>query len=159
MVILSFGGLRPIVSSYGLEIMGAGRNDRVNMIFETLGWEFRLGWQFSPHKIFGMGWIIFLSTLIISGCASTGTYREEHHISKLKIVFLDQQSLHKEWKSRTGQQGIEFASFREESTPRLKTLHGFFDFSSNTLYCPKWNFEVCGHELHHAVLGHFHQPQ
>ena len=44
------------------------------------------------------------------------------------------------------------------STPIVKTVRGFYDYSANTLYCEKWNFEVCGHELHHAALGQFH-PQ
>jgi hypothetical protein len=101
-------------------------------------------------------WLIVLSTVVISGCGGAGTYREEHHISNLNIVFLDQQSLHKEWTARTGQPGVEFVAFRGEGIPSVKTLHGFFDFMTNTMYCPKWNFEVCGHELHHAVLGSFH---
>jgi hypothetical protein len=128
----------------------------VNRLFEIIRLQFRLDWQFIAKKICGKVWIIGLSAVVISGCGGAENYREEHHISNLNIVFLDQQSLHKEWTARTGQPGVEFAAFHGQSIPQVKMLHGFFDFMTNTLYCPKWNFEVCGHELHHAVLGHFH---
>ena len=94
----------------------------------------------------------------LQGCGMNGPYREEHQVTNLNVVFLDQQSLHQEWKARTGRSGVEFVAFRAETLPPVKTLQGFYDFTTNTLYCPKWNFEVCGHELHHAVLGHFHEP-
>jgi len=104
-------------------------------------------------------WLILLvGVVVLGGCAGTGTYREEHQVRNLHIVFVDQQSLHQEWATRTGQPGVEFMTFSGQAMPSVKTVQGFFDFSTNTLYCPKWNFEVCGHELHHAVLGHFHKP-
>ena len=97
--------------------------------------------------------------VLLGGCGMQGAYREEHQVTNLNVVFLDQPSLHKEWEARTGQPGVEFVGFHGNILPAVKTLQGFFDFRTNTLYCPKWNFEVCGHELHHAVLGHFHEPQ
>jgi hypothetical protein len=51
---------------------------------------------------------------------------------------------------------VLFAPHMRDGFASVKTLRGFYDFTTNTLYCPKWNFEVCGHELHHAVLGQFH---
>lgn len=96
--------------------------------------------------------------LVFGGCGLSGPYREDHHLTNLHVVFLDQPSLHQEWQARTGTPGIAFVAFQGQDFPSVKTLHGFYDFSSQTLYCPKWNFEVCGHELHHAVLGHFHNP-
>ena len=96
--------------------------------------------------------------MLLGGCGLQSAYREEHQVTNLNVVFLDQQSLHKEWKGRTGQSGVEFVAFHGQAISPVKTLQGFFDFTTNTLYCPKWNFEVCGHELHHAVLGHFHEP-
>lgn len=102
-------------------------------------------------------WFLVLSLLTLSGCATPEIYREEHQLTNLHIVFLDKESLHNEWEARTGQPGVEFMASRGRSTmPQVTTLKGFFDFSSNTLYCPKWDFEVCGHELHHAALGHWH---
>ncbi|MDF0673696.1 MAG: hypothetical protein P0120_05045 [Nitrospira sp.] len=40
------------------------------------------------------------------------------------------------------------------TTPFIKTVRGFYDYATNTLYCVKWHFEICGH----AALGQFH-PQ
>lgn len=102
-------------------------------------------------------WLLAVSLFTLSGCAAPEMYREEHQLTDLHIVFLDKQSLHNEWEARTGRPGVEFMASRGQSaTPQVTTLKGFFDFSSNTLYCPKWDFEVCGHELHHAALGHWH---
>jgi hypothetical protein len=96
--------------------------------------------------------------MLLWGCGMQGAYREDHELANLNVVFLDQQSLHKEWKARTGQPSVKFVASHGQAISPVKTLQGFFDFTTNTLYCPKWNFEVCGHELHHAVLGHFHEP-
>lgn len=112
-------------------------------------WDFSLS-QRSIVTVVVMG-------MLVGGCGMQGTYREEHQLENLHVVFLDQQSLHKQWTARTGQAGVEFVTFHGQSISPVKTLQGFFDFTTNTLYCPKWNFEVCGHELHHAVLGHFHE--
>jgi hypothetical protein len=95
---------------------------------------------------------------VLGGCGIQGAYREEHQLANLNVVFLDQQNLQKEWTARTGTPGVEFVAFHGQAMSPVKTLQGFFDFTTNTMYCPKWNFEVCGHELHHAVLGHFHEP-
>jgi len=81
---------------------------------------------------------------------------ETHEISNLKVVFLDAQSLQDMWKSKTGKPGTQFQPWLQKDLASVKTVRGFYDFSTETLYCPKWNYEVCGHELHHAALGHFH---
>ncbi len=114
-------------------------------------------WDFSLLRMPILTLAFFM--ILLQGCGMQGAYREEHQLANLNVVFLDQPSLHKEWKARTGTPGVEFVAFHGKILPAVKTLQGFFDFTTNTLYCPKWNFEVCGHELHHAVLGHFHEPQ
>ena len=81
---------------------------------------------------------------------------EQHAIKNLTVVFLDEQSLHEQWKHVAGTDAVRFTSQMNSTAPLVHTVQGFYDFASNTLYCPKWNFEVCGHELHHAALGHFH---
>ncbi len=94
-----------------------------------------------------------------AGCSATNTrYVEEHDIQQLKVVFLDERSLHERWAKIAGREPIQFATPMNSADPIVKTVRGFYDYSSNTLYCEKWNFEVCGHELHHAALGQFH-PQ
>lgn len=114
-------------------------------------------WKCIPIQNFHLLKVLVVAWIAMVGCSASGSYREEHRVENLNVIFLDQRSLHKEWTARTGQSGVEFVGFRAQTTSSVKTLQGFFDFTTNTLYCPKWNFEVCGHELHHAVLGHFHE--
>lgn len=98
---------------------------------------------------------LLLST--ITGCGSVhDRYTERHTIKNLTVVFLDEDSLHERWKQISGSDAVRFQPHPNKDVPNVHTVKGFFDFASNTLYCPKWNFEVCGHELHHAALGHFH---
>lgn len=89
-------------------------------------------------------------------CAQQNRYKETHEISQLKVVFLDNQSLQEIWESKTGKPSTQFQPWLRGDLAAVKTVRGFYDFSTETLYCPKWNYEVCGHELHHAALGHFH---
>lgn len=37
------------------------------------------------------------------------------------------------------------------------TFYGLFDYKTKTLYCQKWDFHLCGHELHHATDGSWHK--
>jgi hypothetical protein len=109
----------------------------------------------------GIGWLkrsVLTACLLIShGCAMTHTpYRESHEIKNLKVVFLDEGSLQHEWTMVTQQQAVRFFPSRRPGEPTLSTLRGFYDFRTNTLYCSKWDFTTCGHELHHAALGQFH---
>lgn len=104
-------------------------------------------------------WALYLLVFFLLAACSTETrYVETHEIPNLKVVFLDEESLHEKWKARTGQPGAEFQPLLTGGMASLKVIKGFYDFTTDTLYCPKWNFEVCGHELHHAALGHFHPP-
>ncbi len=96
--------------------------------------------------------------VFLTGCAASPRYVEEYEVKQLKVVFLDEQSLHERWTQIAGRAPIQFATPMNSSTPLVKTVRGFYDYSTNTLYCEKWNYEICGHELHHAALGQFH-PQ
>jgi hypothetical protein len=99
-----------------------------------------------------------LLTLCFSGCAAVHErYVEKHEIKNLTVVFLDEHSLHEQWKQTMGSEAVRFEPQMNSAVPLVRTVKGFFDFTSNTLYCPKWDFQVCGHELHHAALGHFHK--
>ncbi len=97
-----------------------------------------------------------LTTILLAGCTTTQRYVEEHEIKQLRVVFLDEQSLHERWGQIAGQAPIHFSTPMISTSPLVKTVRGFYDYSTNTLYCEKWNFEICGHELHHAALGQFH---
>jgi hypothetical protein len=109
----------------------------------------------------GFRWLRFgvlgASLLILHGCSLIQSpYRESHDIKNLKVVFLDEGSLQHEWTTVTQQQAVRFYPSRRGGEPTVSTLRGFYDFRTNTLYCSKWDFTTCGHELHHAVLGPFH---
>ncbi len=97
-----------------------------------------------------------LSLVTMVGCSQQDRYMETHDILHLNVVFLDDKSIQDMWESKTGQPGVQFQPWLRGDLAAVKTVRGFYDFSTETLYCPKWNFEVCGHELHHAALGHFH---
>ena len=99
---------------------------------------------------------LWLCGVNLVGCTQQGRYMETHEISHLKVVFLDAQSLEEMWETKTGKPGTQFQPWLRGDLASVKTVRGFYDFSTETLYCPKWNYEVCGHELHHAALGHFH---
>jgi hypothetical protein len=100
-------------------------------------------------------WVLISSALW--GCTGLQErYMEKHVIKNLTIVFLDETSLLEQWKQVSGRNGVNFKSQMNSTVPIVSTVQGFYDFTSNTLYCPKWNFEVCGHELHHAAIGQFH---
>ncbi|MBI4402096.1 MAG: hypothetical protein HY581_10755 [Nitrospirae bacterium] len=95
------------------------------------------------------GWLLltaFLGLFGAAGCATPGTYYERHEIPRLTVVFLDEQSLQDKWTLVTSKSPIMSSG----------VVVGLFDFRTQTIYCPKMDFEVCGHELHHAVLGRFH---
>ena len=111
--------------------------------------------QFSQKVLQGL---LFagLCGVSLAGCTQQGRYMETHEISNLKVIFLDDQSIQDMWKSKTGQPGTQFQPWLRGNLASVKTVRGFYDFSTQTLYCPKWNYEVCGHELHHAALGRFH---
>jgi len=101
-----------------------------------------------------------LFILAVIGCAGIqDRYVERHVINNLTVVFLDEHSLHEQWKQKAGSDPIRFQPQMNNPIPQIQTVKGFYDFTTKTLYCPKWNFEICGHELHHAALGHFHTAE
>ena len=99
--------------------------------------------------------------LTLSGCMTDLVPSgEEYTLSSLRVVFLDAPQIQAKYEEVTGKSAVMM-------TPRLvldthrreEVVVGFYDFRTRTIYCPKMDFEVCGHELHHAVLGRFHLEQ
>lgn len=110
-------------------------------------------------KTLSLGFLLCSALSLLAGCVnSPARYVEEHEIKQLRVVFLDEHSLREQWTKIAGRESVRLTAPMNSTTPVVKTVRGFYDYSSNTLYCEKWNFEVCGHELHHAALGQFH-PQ
>lgn len=101
--------------------------------------------------------LAFLASAFVGCTGIQERYVEKHVIKNLTVVFLDERSLHEQWKQTVGSEAVRFQPQMNSAVPLVQTVKGFYDFTSNTLYCPKWHFEVCGHELHHATLGHFHK--
>ncbi len=106
-------------------------------------------------------WVAILSSVLLlvgSGCAfSHKPEGETHELSSLRVVFLDRHQIQNKYEEIVGRSAVM-------TTPRLvlgtqrrqEVVVGFYDYQTRTIYCPKMDFEVCGHELHHAVLGRFH---
>lgn len=100
--------------------------------------------------------LLLLSVLLfLPACSSIGT--EERHEIALTVVFLDETQLQQKWTELSGKPAVMLSPrLVLESHRQPERVVGFYDYANRTIYCPKMNFEVCGHELHHAVLGPFH---
>jgi hypothetical protein len=81
----------------------------------------------------------------------------ERHTVSLTVVFMDEAQLQAKWTALSGKPAVKLSPrLVLETQKRTEHVLGFYDYVNRTLYSPKMNFEVCGHELHHAVLGPFH---
>jgi len=96
--------------------------------------------------------------VVLTGCTvGHPSLGEQHQLSDLRVVFLDEPQIQAKWKEVTGKPAVMMTPrLVLESQRREEVVVGFYDFHTRTIYCPKMNFEICGHELHHAVLGRFH---
>lgn len=99
-----------------------------------------------------------VALLVLSGCImGPSPSGEEYELPSLRVVFLDAQQIQAKWEEVTGKSALMMTPrLVLESQKREEVVLGFYDFHTRTIYCPKMDFEVCGHELHHAVLGRFH---
>lgn len=99
--------------------------------------------------------------LALSACAiSQFPHDEVYELPSLRIVFLDAPQIQAKYKELTGRSPVMMTPrLVLETQRREEVVVGFYDFRTRTIYCPKMDFEVCGHELHHAVLGQFHLHQ
>lgn len=99
---------------------------------------------------------VVLGSLSLGACTAAAPlpYHERHEIRRLTVVFMDQRSLQSTYTSISGKPAVSISGYPPLQS--LTTVRGFYDFATNTLYCSKLDFTVCGHELHHAVLGRFH---
>ena len=96
-----------------------------------------------------------------AGCTlpESERYHEQYVVTHLNVVLMDEKSLQNKWKEvakKPPSKRVSISVGPDQTVTVDKTVRGFFDFSTNTIYCPKLNFEVCGHELFHALIGRFH---
>lgn len=110
-------------------------------------------------------WTVFIFggmtlLLALSGCIiGQLPHGEEYELSFLRVVFLDTPSIQAKYEEITGKSAVMMTPRLALDTQRREeVVVGFYDFRTRTIYCPKMDFEICGHELHHAVLGQFHLP-
>jgi len=100
-------------------------------------------------------------SLALSGCMrGQFSHGEEYEVTSLRVVFLDASQIQDKYEEITGKSAVMMTPrLTLETQRREEVVVGFYDFRTRTIYCPKMDFEVCGHELHHAVLGEFHLHQ
>ncbi len=104
-----------------------------------------------------------ISMMLLSACVSSRAstyytpthYRETHNLQRLQVVLLDEQSLSETYETQYGRQATRI-TMKAGLPSSISRVKAFYDFQTHTIYCVKWDFENCGHELHHALLGRFH---
>ena len=108
-------------------------------------------------------WMVWLAgsvalSMVLSGCElGQLSHGEQYEVASLRVVFLDASQIQARYEEITGKSPVMTTPrLALETRRREEVVVGFYDFRTHTIYCPKMDFEVCGHELHHAVLGHFH---
>ena len=112
-----------------------------------------------------VGWMmVLLSNIGLAGCMlpTKEHYEEKHVVTHLTVILMDEDSLQHKWREVSGKPSSKHVSLTVGPDQLLaydNTVRGFFDFTTNTIYCPRMNFEVCGHELFHAIIGRFHPEQ
>ena len=103
-----------------------------------------------PRRWFSIG-----ATLFLIGCVpAQHPYYEHYTIKELTVVLLDQASLHHRYEELAGRAAVTLMG--SDSSATIGSVRGFFDPRTNTIYCSKMDFAICGHELHHAIIGRFH---
>lgn len=106
---------------------------------------------------------LLISAAMLAGCAESkhDLYYETHLIKNLTVILLDDRALQRRWQYVSGQPASRTIKFTVAGSQMsmAETVKGFFDYKTNTIYCTKDNFDVCGHELFHAILGRFHDER
>ena len=99
-----------------------------------------------------------LLALVFAGCAWVRDipYEERYEIKHLTVILMDEASIRAKWEDMSRKPGVRIVAVGPEPTVQVDTVRGFFDFNTNTIYCPKAKYDVCGHELFHAIFGQFH---
>ena len=66
----------------------------------------------------------------------------------ITVVYMDRDEIHEVARQIYERDGIPFKP--------PSRFYGLFDYKTRTLYCEKWDAELCGHELFHATDGDWH---
>lgn len=111
-------------------------------------------WRPLPQFVALAPALAIVTTVVLSACASL-PYRETHQLEHITIVFLDAGSLAEAYRLHSGRPAARVTM--QAHSLVIHRVRAFYDHETKTIYCKKWDFENCGHELHHAILGWFHE--
>ena len=67
----------------------------------------------------------------------------------IRVVYIAREKIHDIARQAFARDGVPF-------DPPYRYV-GFFDYTTRTLYCEKWDAQLCGHELFHATDGDWHR--
>lgn len=100
----------------------------------------------------------------LAGCESlpqNELYYETYEVKHLTVILLDDKALQRRWQYVSGRPASKTIKFTVAGSQMsiADTVKGFFDYRTNTIYCTKSNFDICGHELFHAIMGRFHEER
>ena len=114
----------------------------------------RIGMSLSAAMLAGM----------LAGCESLqqdALYYETYEVKHLTVILLDDKALQRRWQYVSGRPASKTIKFTVAGSQMsmADTVKGFFDYKTNTIYCTKTNFDICGHELFHAIMGRFHEER
>ncbi len=105
-----------------------------------------------------------LLACMVAGCAEfrdDALYYETYEVKHLTVIILDDRALQRRWLYVSGRPASKTIKFTVAGSQMsmADTVKGFFDYKTNTIYCTRDNFDVCGHELFHAIMGRFHEER
>lgn len=72
----------------------------------------------------------------------------KEQVVTIRVVYIQRDKIHEIARQVFERDGLPF-------NPPY-TYVGFFDYTTRTLYCEKWDAVICGHELFHATDGDWH---
>lgn len=107
---------------------------------------------------------LMVGAALLAGCAEfqdDALYYKTYEIKNLTVIILDDKALQRRWRYISGRPASKTMKFTVAGNQMTMadTVKGFFDYKTNTIYCTKDNFDVCGHELFHAIMGRFHDER
>lgn len=102
--------------------------------------------------------VLLLPALALAGCAMFrgAPYEERYEVTRLTVILMDEDSIRKKWEEISRKPAVKTIAIGGDAATQVRTVRGFYDYNTHTIYCPRMNSEVCGHELFHAIFGKFH---
>lgn len=108
-------------------------------------------WRLMPESVSNFSFrktfrgAIFLTAGILLSCCSVEVKREVHSLDSWLVVYTDEREI------------FERCMHVVTGCAQPCFVKGCADFANKTIYCRKYDFETCGHELHHITDGVWHE--